>query len=343
VNTQHTTNRGGVFLISLDFEIRWGVRDQQMVESYKPNLLGERRAVPAMLELFSEFGVHATWATVGFLFHKTRDELLAALPPLRPAYTDHNLSPYEHLDEVGTDEYTDPYHYAPSLIKSIAAIEHQEIGTHTYSHYYCLEDGQSVETFEADLRAARRTAEQSGVRLESLVFPRNQFNLPYIRVCSNLGIKAYRGNEASWIYRAVDEETKQSPVRRLLRLADSYCNLSGHNCHSLERVRRSFPFDMPSSRFLRPYSKRLSFLDGLRLRRITSGLTHAARGNLIYHLWWHPHNFGVSLKENLAFLRKVFEHFATLQREHGMESLTMGELAHRLLEEDSVAQTAEGS
>jgi hypothetical protein len=340
MNTDRVVGRGGIFLISLDFEIRWGVRDQPTVESYKPNLLGERRAVPAMLELFSEFGIHATWATVGFLFHGTRDNLLAALPSPLPAYADRNLSPYENLHEAGADERTDPYHYAPSLIKAIAATPHQEIGTHTYSHYYCLEDGQTVEAFEADLLFACEIAKRNGVKLESLVFPRNQFNSPYIRVCSQLGIKAFRGNESGWIYRAVNERTKQSTMRRALRLIDAYINISGHNCSTFERTRSSVPFDMPSSRFLRPYSKSLRRLEGLRLRRITSGLTYAARHNLIYHLWWHPHNFGVSLEANLAFLRQVLEHFASLRLSHGMKSLTMGELAHRLEKENLVEQGA---
>ena len=156
-----------------------------------------------------------------------------------------------------------------------------------------------------------------GVELESLVFPRNQFSAGYVQVCSKHGIKAYRGNEESWIYAPVNEGTRQSTIRRGLRLADAYVNISGHNCCSLERARRSFPFDMPSSRFLRPYSKRLRLLDPLRLRRITSGLTHAAQHNLIYHLWWHPHNFGVSLEENLAFLKSVLEHFAGSRRKYG--------------------------
>ncbi len=55
----------GTFVISLDFELHWGVRDHRTVADYRENLLGVRRVVPALLSLFSEFGIHATWATVG--------------------------------------------------------------------------------------------------------------------------------------------------------------------------------------------------------------------------------------------------------------------------------------
>src|SRR5262245_13071649 len=58
----------GALVISLDFELHWGVRDKRPVDgSYRENLLGAREAIPRMLDLFEEFGIAATWATVGFL------------------------------------------------------------------------------------------------------------------------------------------------------------------------------------------------------------------------------------------------------------------------------------
>ena len=29
----------------------------------------------------------------------------------------------------------------------------------------------------------------------------------------------------------------------------------------------------------------------------------AARERRIYHLWWHPHNFGADIEESMAILR----------------------------------------
>lgn len=48
---------------------------------------------------------------------------------------------------------------------------------------------------------------------------------------------------------------------------------------------------------LRPYSAALKSLEPLKLKRITSELDCAAQEGLIYHLWWHPHNFGVNLEK----------------------------------------------
>jgi hypothetical protein len=54
-------------IISLDFELFWGVRDKRTIGNYGRNILGVREALPAMLALFRDYGIRATWATVGLL------------------------------------------------------------------------------------------------------------------------------------------------------------------------------------------------------------------------------------------------------------------------------------
>jgi hypothetical protein len=72
-------------------------------------------------------------------------------------------------------------------------------------------------------------------------------------------------------------------------------------------------------------------LERLRLWRITSAMETAARRRRLFHLWWHPHNFGVDLQENLAFLRKILDHFRILQDRYGMRSMTMAAVADEVL------------
>ena len=316
-------------MVSLDFEINWGVRDQQTLDQYGTNLRGVRQAVPAMLALFAEYGLHVTWATVGLLFFGTKAELLAHLPAVTPKYADPNLSPYDALDAVGPDEATDPYHFGRSLIAQIRATPHQEMASHTYCHYYCLERGQTLEAFEHDLSMAAQVAGEHGLRFESLVFPRNQYNASYLSACAAAGISSYRGNEASWIYKERSEE-QQALYKRGARLLDAYVNLSGQHTAKWADMATSFPFNIPASRFLRPWSGRLKVLEGLRLRRMLVGMEHAARHGEVYHLWWHPHNFGVNLAENMAVLRQIANHFRVLQVRYGMLSLSMSEVATHL-------------
>ena len=84
------------FVISLDFELLWGVRDHADQNSYGRNVLGARKAVPQILELFAQNDIRATWATVGFLFCESREKLVSASPPdeLRPRYANPALSNY---------------------------------------------------------------------------------------------------------------------------------------------------------------------------------------------------------------------------------------------------------
>ncbi len=316
----------GTLVISLDFELMWGVRDQPFAEAYRRNLIGARAAIPRMLDLFAEFGIHATWATVGFLFFENREELLAALPRAHPSYENAQLSPYGTFDELDESEHDDSVHYGASLVQLIANTPHQEIATHTFSHYYCLEPEQDLDAFRDDLRKAIEAARRFGYRIYSVVFPRNQLDANHLEVCKELGIVAYRGVESSWVY-ASRKSDDESMFRRGVRLLDSYVNLSGHHAYPRDVVASSTPANVPSSRFLRPYSPALRLLEPLKRRRILNDLTHAASNGLIYHLWWHPHNFGGHLEESLMTLRAILTHFATLRSEMGMTSSTMRALA----------------
>lgn len=320
--------KNGALVISLDFELYWGVRDKRGVSECRDRMKGVHVAVPLMLSLLKQYDVHATWATVGFLFFRNAQELLDNTPLVKPSYSDRSLCPYLYIEAYGAKE--EYLHFAPSLIDDIAATKGQEIGTHTLSHYYCLEEGQTVNQFEADLSRAMDVAKARGLDLKTLVFPRNQSDDGYIRAFADLGGKAYRGNEFSPLYRA-SATSGHGLAKRAGRLLDAYVNLSGSNTYKLEAPAPGECLNIPSSRFLRPYSKRLSLLDGLKLKRIKDAMSYAAEHNEIFHLWWHPHNFGVDTDNNLRFLERVLSHYAFLREDQGMASMSMGEVASMVM------------
>ena len=94
-----TEQNKGIFTVSLDFELYWGIRDKRSIEQYKHNLQGVRKAVPEMLRLFSDNDIHATWATVGFIFFNDADDLNRNIPKLLPTYHREELSPYKYIKE----------------------------------------------------------------------------------------------------------------------------------------------------------------------------------------------------------------------------------------------------
>jgi hypothetical protein len=63
----------------------------------------------------------------------------------------------------------------------------------------------------------------------------------------------------------------------------------------------------------------------MKLRRIISEMTAAAENKALYHLWWHPHNFGANTNKNLDMLERILQHYQYLSKNYGMVSLTMEE------------------
>jgi len=332
-------NRAGTgkaaLVISIDLELHWGVHDLRNVEQSRDVLLQVRSTVSRILELFAEYEIHSTWATVGFLFYATREELMNNLPAIRPDYSQMKLSPYPKLHGIGPNEVQDPCHYGASLIEAIRRTPHQEVATHTFSHFYCLEAGQSKDAFQSDLEAAVRAAGSWGEEIQSLVFPRNQVNKSYLDCLDRCGIRSYRGAGSHWLYRE-RARSEESPLRRAVRLADAYLNLSGHHTTRLDKIPENTPFNFPASRLLRGYSPALSLLEPLRLRRICSGLDHAARQRELYHLWFHPEELAPHPDKNLAALRTIVERFARWRDRGAMESLSMAELSTRMLARNAV-------
>ena len=313
----------GIFTISLDFELFWGVRDHRTLENYGENVRNVHQVVPRLLDLFKKYDVHCTWATVGFLFFSGKQEMLASLPSQKPDYVRKEYDPYSYLEQ---NELEKIYHFAPALIEQIKKAPGQEIGTHTFCHFYTLERNTTTEQFRSDLKAAIKIAKEKGIEIKSIVFPRNQYSPDHIKVCMEEGIIIYRGNASAGAYKPSSRENENF-IKKGVRFGDAYLNLTGHQCHAIPS--RNAIINIPASRFLRPYKQSMKIFDGLKLRRIKQGIKFAAKHALIYQLWWHPHNFGRYMDENFKFLEEVFKYYHQLNREGKIESLNLLEIYSR--------------
>ncbi len=327
----------GFLVISLDFELYWGMFDKVSLTEYGQNIRGAHEAIPEMLALFSSYGIHVTWATVGMLMCENKTELLQYLPTkaMQPNYTNTNVSAYEHIKHapIGENEHDDPYHFGKSLAKRILQTPHQELGSHTFSHYYCIDGSENNRAiFAADCEAFNKVSISLAQTISSIVFPRNQVTAEALSICEQFGFRAYRGTPKHFLYSGKTEAQQTTTILRILRLMDTYINLSGHHTHPISTIYRTNPkeselINVQGSWFLRPYSKTLAIFEPLKIRRIKKAMTHAAKHGETYHLWWHPHNFGINRKENLNNLLSILEHFKTLQTQYGMQSANMQEMA----------------
>ena len=321
----------GKFVISLDFELLYGMNDKSKLERWQRTAAGAREVIPKMLSLFQQYQMHVTWGIVGMLYAHNKEEWKENVPLRIPQYEDKRFSNYEQMENLGENEIEDTLHFAPSLIRQIEATEYQEIASHTFSHYYCMEKGQTKKDFMADIKKSIEVAGRTGKEVKSLIFPKNQFQNAYMDILADQGILAVRGNESGFMYQA--SEAGESLLKRGVRLLDSFWNLSGYHDYALDKLEiLSGVVNIPSSRLFRPYSHKLRILERFKLNRIKGQMHHAAKHGRVFHLWWHPHNFGGNQVENLANLQSILDYYKLLQQRYGMQSASMQEIAEERLQ-----------
>lgn len=314
----------GKLIISLDFELMWGVRDHLSVETYGDAILGGRMAIPRILSLFEQYGIRATWATVGLLFAASRREMQDYMPAILPRYANRSLGNHDAVwNDVGDNEQVDPLHFGRSLLDQIASTDGQEIASHTFAHYYCLEEGQTLEAFAADTDASLAIARSADHELRSIVFPRNQYSDAHIKSCADRGIVAFRGQPAGFAYRPMAKQ-KETMFVRGARLADSVAPVLPRS-DPREPSFQAGGVNVAASRFLRPWRKDWPAFSKLHVRHICAEMTRAARGGLQYHLWWHPHNFGRHTEQNLLQLVSILDTFVQLRHDFDMQSCSMAD------------------
>lgn len=263
-------------VISLDFELRWGLYDILGTDTarYRENLEGVREVVPRLLEAFAARDVGVTWATVGAVACESWDEWRARSPePAR--YDDAKLrwkDVYPTLDPTGR------VHFAKELVDEIAKHPEHELGSHTFNHVFVREPGFSRADAIADADAmVKLFADRWKTVPRSLVFPRNQIG--FNDVFAERGVTAFRDNPRPfyWNANAASDETR---TVRALRMADSLAPL-GRRAAPSHAHRASFfvRMNLPKA------------LYRLHQRRIVREAAHLRDGETL-HLWWHPHNQG---------------------------------------------------
>lgn len=299
-------------VVSLDLELRWGMHDRLGLDfdGYRENIENVALVVPALLRLFLERGIHATWAYVGALGCADWNEYFRRAP-VPPTYRNPSLAvkpEYAELDPTGR------LHFAPELLAQVAATAGQELGTHTFSHLFVREPGVTIADLLLDLQAAAALGEEKfGGAPLSLVFPRNQ--CAYLEALDTAGVRIWRQNQMSWYYNC-NEQDSNTLIPRALRLLEDLSPL----------VRRSYP-QVPgmtrASLFVRYSLPPLAWR--LHLARIAAELEQLPAGYAL-HLWWHPHNLGRNLHNSLDRAEQIADLIALHLAKGRLASKNMKEL-----------------
>ncbi len=322
---------GGSLVISLDFELWWGVRDTRAYADYGANVAGVHGVIPKLLDLFDRYEIRSTWATVGMAMCDGWDEWRSLQPEHAPGYVDRSLNPYGEHDRARASNVPDALFFAPGLVGQIVNQPGQELGCHTFSHFYCLEEGITDDDFHGDLQLFKRITETKfGLTTSSIVFARNQYSETAIRVAHQEGMTTYRGNPSGYGFQPIPHRN-ESAIRRGLRLADAVVpGVSGRTYRSeSEECSIGQPINVPASFFLRSVGSLPTALHKLSLHRVTQAIRYAAQHERVVHVWWHPHNFGVRQDENLAALTTVLDCFRSERDSGRLQSRNMGDFARK--------------
>lgn len=315
----------GALCISLDFEKFWGIHDVADLEKSKGSLAKVSTVVTRLLKLFDKYEIHCTWGIVGMLNFDNYSELNTYCKGLKPAYLDSKFSPFPII-KYALDKVDSTVFLAAKEIEEIRTYTNQEIASHTFSHYYCLEKGKGPEEFQLDID---RFKEKIG-SVKTIIFPRNQVDEKCLKICLDSGMHTYRGNQENkfWKNSTLKEESISQKIGRTL---DAYLKISKDNLIDWSdlKTKGSRMLNIPASRFLRPHQFSTS-IEKLKISRIKKQMLKAAQQNKIYHLWWHPHNFTTNIDANFNQLEELLKYYNKLKLEYGFISLNMNEISERV-------------
>lgn len=297
-------------VISLDAELAWGFHD--LDDPPTARIEGARGAWNRLVDLFERGDVPATWAVVGHLFLDECDGV----------HADHPAGEAWFARDPGGDRASNPNWFGRDLIDRIhdGDVGH-EIGSHTFSHVEFGDPSTDRAVADAELRLANEVADDYGVDLDSLVFPRN--NAGHLDVLADNGFTCYRGNAPRRWY-------QELPVRAPGKLA-TYALKRSHPPIVEPTVDRHGLVDVPASLYLFDLegvgrSLIAPFSPTPVLQQVEAGLEALAeREEGVFHLWLHPNN--VTAESDFRRLEAVVDLINDYRRDRGVTVETMRDVA----------------
>ena len=309
----------GLFVLSQDCEMLWGMRDHETKNTYGEYVVNGHATMIKVLSLFKKYNIHCTWGYVGLCIPRSKREIENYLPHNEPSYNREELNNYSYLRSDYTNEGSDDFYYSGDVINEILKVEGQEIGSHSFSHYYCMEEGQTIEQFRNDIKSSVEVIHDfTGSYPKSFIFPRNQVNDDYLCVLKEYGFVAYRGEQRYY----TAKKTLAAKVKRALY---RYVSLFAKRpCYEL-LIKEEDLHNIPLSCHFQFFRGGSEFLNKLQLLTIKRTMTYCAQKGLVFHLGFHPHNLGMYTDKNLEILEGILQHYTCLQKRYDFKSVNMAE------------------
>jgi len=296
----------GTVVISVDAELGWGYHDVSPPEWLDQVRDGWKR----LLELFDEFELPSTWAVVGHLFLDSCDGI----------HSDHPLSPEEFSHERGVWASRPDLRFGRGLVQAIqdASVSH-EIGCHTFSHVE-FDDARVDRTVaRAELERCIRLAEDDGIQMSSLVFPRN--SVAHRDVLGEYGFSCYRGRRPGTI-----QGSSRRPVRKMIASLGSVDapplvepHFDDYNLVNIPASLYLFGFEGLSRQVIKKL--RGDYV----VRAARAGIDAVVGSGRVFHMWLHPNNIRSEI--DVRRLESIFEYVAKRREATNLRVATMAEVA----------------
>jgi len=300
-------------VLSLDTELAWGFHDRDNPPWNRID--AGRDAWRWLLDRFAAHSIPCTWAVVGHLLLEGCDGI----------HADHPSTDGWFDRDPGADERTAPAWYAPTLVAAIADsdVDH-EIACHTFSHVEFGDPTTDRRVARAELRRSRELAEEWGIELDSLVFPRNRVG--HRDVVADADFSAYRGVAPRQWYHG----TALRPVGKGLSYAVGRSpppvvtpTVDEQGLVDVPASLNLFAFQGPARRLV------CAVTDDPIVRKVRLGLRElAGREDGVLHLWLHPNS--LTTGADFERMERVLELVDRYRREYDLRVEPMRSVAARV-------------
>lgn len=300
-------------VLSLDFELGWGVLDSSLWRQRENNGVYERMRsiMPELLGLMADLEMPATWALVSSMLCPTVDKV--EIGHLKQGYRNAVAS---FLKEAKPSTWN-----AIDLCELLLQDNRQEIATHSATHLYVSHEDADERSYVEDIGLSlEQLLEFTGVKSSSIVYPRDQVDW------KDAIAKEYR----------LDGRLNPAFGMRsgpLARAARAFRNLGGNYPLSSVSIGAydeiyhggSIYFNWQANK----YARLKRYILARQIDRLLSDIRLRNRAGQVCHIWLHPFNLSES-GDLFSFFKKTLISLADLRDAGAVGIYTMSDIRSAL-------------
>ena len=297
----------GIFTLSLDCEGLWGVADVQAERHKTINQANLKEVYSYIHDVLSHYSIAATYAFTS-LFTQNEDSILEYKDEIDSRVSTDDRW-YRYISKILSDQNLDGWLGRDFYLQARAA--GHEIGWHGFTHHP-LSENTNESIIKYELEESLRIANQEGLKLDSVVFPRN--DIGHLELIFQHGFKCYR--------KGIIEQSKLY-ANKYYRVLDEFNILK--KSEKILKNKNQTLLALPSGCFLNwPSGSRRFVPDYVTIKRWDNLLSTAARNNSQAHMWFHPHNMITAPKMRDTF-ESIISKAATKIKNGELLNMTMDE------------------